>query len=482
MKTVFIFVSFIFTLVFTANSQYVKFNSNIWYFGGYAGLDFNSGTPVYLTDGALNQIEGCATICDSTGTLLFYTEGTKIYNKNHQVMPNGSGLLGHFSSNQTAIIVPYLGMPGKFYVFTIDAIENYMTNGLRYNVVDMSLDGGLGDVVQGQKNILLHTPAGEKLTAILAIPESEYWILIHEWGTDAFLAFKLDQSGINSTPVISHTGSIHTGGAYPSYPPLDGWLNGGGSMKANRFGNKIAVLRYRDLMEVFDFNRATGVVSNCVQAGTFYDQTYSVELSPNGSKLYVTTTSANLGVTKKIYQYDLTLANPFASATLIANTVNDPSALQIGPDGNLYVSEWDYSGNNNHYLGMIKDPDLAYPGCSYVSNAVYLGSGIAKRGLPNLFYYRGFEFIDDVPDQQGNFDAISVFPNPANEYINFYNPTSGNLKISLYTAAGSLINEWESKPFESFYYYTDKINSGVYIVKFEGKNYLRSVKLIITKH
>ena len=65
---------------------------NIWYFGYGAGLDFNSGSPVALHDGQINQLEGCATIADSDGNLLFYTDGMSVWNCAHGVMPNGTGL------------------------------------------------------------------------------------------------------------------------------------------------------------------------------------------------------------------------------------------------------------------------------------------------------------------------------------------------------------------------------------------------------
>ena len=71
--------------------------TSVWYFGDNAGLDFKSGSPVALLDGALATREGCATICDNNGGILFYTEGTKVWNKNHQIMDNGTGLLGDFS-------------------------------------------------------------------------------------------------------------------------------------------------------------------------------------------------------------------------------------------------------------------------------------------------------------------------------------------------------------------------------------------------
>src|SRR6185295_360819 len=76
--------------------------ANLWYFGEYAGLDFNSGAPVLLTNGqthnSTTNIEGCATISDSAGQLLFYTDGETVYNHLHALMPNGTNIGGGQSS------------------------------------------------------------------------------------------------------------------------------------------------------------------------------------------------------------------------------------------------------------------------------------------------------------------------------------------------------------------------------------------------
>ena len=124
---------------------------NIWYFGEYAGLDFTSGSPVAITNSAMNKDEGCASICDSAGSLLFYTSGINVWNKNHQLMSNGTGLAGHNSSTPSALIVPNSGNSSLYYIFTTDAF--FYPNGLKYSIVDMSLSSGLGAVTQ--KNITL---------------------------------------------------------------------------------------------------------------------------------------------------------------------------------------------------------------------------------------------------------------------------------------------------------------------------------------
>ena len=83
-------------LIYSAFLASAQNESNIWYFGENAGLDFNSGIPVALIDGQLVTQEGCVSIADNNGDLLFYTDGSLVYNKNHLVMPNGSGLTGDF--------------------------------------------------------------------------------------------------------------------------------------------------------------------------------------------------------------------------------------------------------------------------------------------------------------------------------------------------------------------------------------------------
>jgi hypothetical protein len=116
--------------------------ANIWYFGNRAGLDFNSGVPVALTNGAMDAFEGTASMADENGQLLLYTDGSTVWNKQHQVMRNGTGLMGHANSAQACLIIPNPGNKNLYYIFTTDA--NGGPNGLRYSTVDLTKEGGLG--------------------------------------------------------------------------------------------------------------------------------------------------------------------------------------------------------------------------------------------------------------------------------------------------------------------------------------------------
>ena len=166
-------IRIIFFFVLLSQLLFSQGEANIWYFGENAGLDFNSGNPVALTNGQLNTIEGCATISNSVGQLLFYTDGITIYNSNHQVMLNGAGLYGDTSSTQSATIVKKPGSATLYYVFTID--EEVNPNGFCYSIVDMSLDGGNG-AVTSTKNILVYTPTCEKLAVVKHANNTDFWI------------------------------------------------------------------------------------------------------------------------------------------------------------------------------------------------------------------------------------------------------------------------------------------------------------------
>ena len=104
-------------LALFTTSVYAQKQTNIWYFGLRAGLDFNASTPAPLENSIMATNEGCASIADDSGNLLFYTNGVYVWNRDHQQMPNGFRLMGHRSSSQSAVIVPKPGSQTLYYIF-----------------------------------------------------------------------------------------------------------------------------------------------------------------------------------------------------------------------------------------------------------------------------------------------------------------------------------------------------------------------------
>src|ERR1700744_879845 len=91
-----------------------------WQFGYRCALDFSSGIPVFGT-ASLTTDEGSASISDqNTGQLLFYTDGVVAFDRNNDSMPNGKGLLGSFTSTQSALIVPKPGSSNLYYLISCD--------------------------------------------------------------------------------------------------------------------------------------------------------------------------------------------------------------------------------------------------------------------------------------------------------------------------------------------------------------------------
>jgi hypothetical protein len=189
---------FLFLVIFVQinTSVHGQNEFNIWYFGGNAGLDFNSGTPALLTNGALNTSEGCATVSNSSGQLLFYTDGLNVWNANHVVMPNGSGLAGNPSSTQSAIIVPKPGSATIYYIFTSDGIN------ARYSEVNMALASGLGDVTS-VKNIFLASNVHEMVTAVKHVNNADYWVIFRVYNSNQYKVFSTTSAGVNTSAVTS---------------------------------------------------------------------------------------------------------------------------------------------------------------------------------------------------------------------------------------------------------------------------------------
>jgi len=351
---------------FCSGFLFAQKEANIWYFGHQCGLDFNFTPPKTLTNGKLNSLEGCASIADENGNLLFYSDGTTVWNSNHKIMVNGDNLYGNQSSTQSAVIVPMPQNKLLYYLFTVD--DQAGINGFRYSMIDMSLQNGLGGVVK--KNILLADNVTEKVTAGKHLNNKDIWVLVHEWNSNKFKAFLITKDSIFTTPVESSSGTVHDGDI----------MNSAGYMKVSPKGNKIALaIYYSHIIELFDFNNSTGIVSNPV---TFndesYDRPYGIEFSPNGTKLYFSCITGPA----TIYQANLNAGTPsqiIKSATVV---VSNPvyfyyGALQAAPDGKIYIAK--YNGLN---LAAIDYPDEPITTLRYKDSAVSLGGNRSGGGLP----------------------------------------------------------------------------------------------------
>ena len=379
---------------------------NIWYFGVRAGVDFNSVTPVGILGGQINTLEGCASICDDKGNLMFYTDGTTVWDSTHSEMQNGTGLLGSSTSTQSAIIIPKPGSTVEYYIFTADYPNyqdlpppNAQADGTNYSVVDMTANGGLGAVtVKNQVLLDFAThPSGEKLSGVMHANGSDYWVIAHGWNDNRFYAWQVTPSGI-LPPVTTDIGTVHQDVGSGTKAEVIGY------MKASPDGTKLALCIGREInrLEIFDFNDSTGAVSNTI--ATDYGSLappYGVEFSPNNEVLYVSV--KDFMNDPVIYQYDLTAGD---SASIIASerTVTtlpgrNPNALQRGPDDKIYVAM-----NGEAYLDAISNPDVYGAAVNYQQQAVDLLGEECKLGLPPIFP----AFFDSLSISAGGTSPVCI--------------------------------------------------------------------------
>lgn len=328
--------------------------ANIWYFGSNAGIDFNGSTPTPLLNSNMVSSEGTAVASAANGSVLFYTNGETVWNRNHQQME--TGLKGSSLATQSSLIIPKPGSASRYYIFTVADLASF--NGLKYSEVDMTAAGGLGAVIS--KNNHLETFVTEKLTAVRHRNGTDYWVLVHERSNSVFKAYQVTANGLQG-PVSSTVGSVHSSST--------------GYMKFSPNGEKVAcaVGQGANFVEVFNFNDSSGVLSSPMKL-EYNTIPYGVEFSPNSKRLYVT--SGN-----KIYQYTLPAIN---NSTLLNFTEFKIEcdglawALQAAKDHKIYVCK------QGAMLGVINNPDNDPSFIDYRDNYVSLGGRLALQGLPNF--------------------------------------------------------------------------------------------------
>ncbi len=350
--------------------------NSVWNFGDNCRLDFSSGTAVASTS-AIFTNEGCASISDENGNLLFYTDGTYIFRSDDSIIPGSENTLGgNLSASQSALIVPFPGNPGKYYIFTTAATlvggVSGQYSGTTYAILDVNANSGLGELVQPITELL--ESSAELLTGIRSCATDEYWIVAHRWPGSDFYAWRLDESGLSS-PVISTIG--------PSLSET-GAIDGIGYIRASYDGTKLAWTRTLSTpasISLYDFDFDSGVISNEYIKEFPQNSLYGLCFSPDNSKLY--TAEASPFGPSVVLQFNAlaTSQDEFSQSEVgIASTTKNFGAIENAPDGKMYIAQ---QGENR--LSIIESPNEQGLDCSFQLDAFTLATGTTCRfGLQNI--------------------------------------------------------------------------------------------------
>ncbi|MFT5925457.1 MAG: gliding motility-associated-like protein [Rubritalea sp.] len=427
-----------FTLILSLQ-LHAQNESSWWIFGDGAGLEFTpnpqnrSNSAAVLTSG-YDTDEGVAVVSDDNGNLLFFTDGITVWNSAGNIMPNGTGLDGNFSSTQSAIVVKAPETAGVYFIFTVGGFGG---GPLSYSRVEMALNGGLGDVVSGIKNVVLLQSCAEKVAATIKTNSNNAYVMTfaennataQNAGSGSFNAiFTWEVRGI-AGPNISFvfpTPIPQSSNANQSWFPATPSSTTGdrGMLRISPDGTKLVVCTQNggtgSGARLYEFNPGNGQVSG-TGLTLHTGPVYGAEFSASSQYLYHDDSSTyGFGGTKLIFQYELCDdANILSSKTQIANVGEGRSTLQLAKDGNIYVARFDQTT-----IGRIEDSET--PTATYNPTAFDISPGQGKQGLP-VFVQSDFQSFFTVSDQcQGDTTdfQLACLPQVAASMWNFGDGTT----------------------------------------------------------
>jgi WD40 repeat protein len=445
-----------------------------WYFGNSYRPDGCAGSPVVVYDGIgpLGD-EGSASLSDTAGNLLLYGNNLVLYNSAFDTMQNGAGLMGDiaYSSTQGLLLLPQPNSEKIVYAFSVSRYDS-----MRYNKVDMNLDFGYGAVAD-IKNKALFGWSSEKLCAVRHCNGRDVWVLSHGVENSLFFAYLLSDTGLITIPVISNVGDAHFAG-----------INSGqGAMKFSPDGKKVCVVTgLQNLVQLFDFDHETGVVSNPLTLPSNTAE-YSISFSPDNSKLYIGSLSGFIN------QFDLSNPNPNAiinsKVTLFINYQQPVGTLQLGYDYKIYIAR--PGGSQQDTLGWITTPNAPSLNCGLVLNSIYLGGppvgNKSTSGLANFDESYFNQSKDPFPCMETGIEEadflsgyITIAPNPADATVTIQ--TTGDLilqfEITIIDQQGM---QWGKKQLNGTHAQlpTAGLPSGLYLITFRNQKQFFTKKLII---
>lgn len=369
--------SFFLFLLFTNSFQYsiAQGEGSVWYFGNGESINFNLGCEIMdNSSNAMYAPEGCVTVCDENGNVLFYSNGGGrnplvlpgenpgyIWNKDHDVMLDMMGTQGGgWSATQSSVVVPKPNFPNIYYLFTQDEFEADLdaniSRGVSLYEVDMTMNGGLGDVVSYDQSIVLK--GTEYMDACQHTNGEFYWLAAYNEASEGINILSIDTNGVNfgfnqDTFDISN--------------PFTGIF------KFSPDGSKLWAGR-----TILDFDPSTGITSNPILIGDFDN---SASFSPNSRYLFLSRTNLN---SVDFFRFDMEASDVANSGEVIATYDGNylVGQMQVAPDGNIYFVEINLNADNRS-LSTIQCPNGDSP-CVRQSLIPLENFSLPFLGLPNF--------------------------------------------------------------------------------------------------
>ena len=502
------FIIFIFSII--ACGVNAQKRGAVWCFGDSALVDFSDPANIITGTSILKSRGSCASISDTSGNLLFYAGydndvyingggafiNGEIISHNHTTMTNGDSINLQLWYREV-VIVDKPATSNQYYVFSIEVTSNN-PQGLFYSIVDMSLNGGLGEVIQ--KNVQLENfKAVDCLSAVKHGNGRDWWVIFRRFNSvsspnNDYYVYLVTSTGVFGQP-IQNVGSLNSTNL--------------GEISFNSTGTQMAFINYVGLIELYDFDRCTGLFSNPVNISPESSQApwpglWSAKFSPSGNILYVTRIPAVVTDSSRLFQYDLAAPNIASSQLTLwsapwSTTIDQ---LKMAPDNKMYLTTnfgqvYPYTDSMYNYINMnlsvINSPDSLGTACDLQQFSFYLGGKRSYAGLPNNPDY-------DLPALVGSpcdtlvsqnelagaaaIGSLHVYYHPAWEkaFINASNLKGKTGKLLVYDIQGKVVHS-EPLRIQNGYYTRDLSMigraDGVYLVVVETEQERLVKKVLI---
>ena len=426
-------------LLLTLSSANAQYWGHQWVVPVGSGINFMTPNAIVFDTDTLGQAGGYpvtnnSCIANESGELALYVIASRIYDRLHDTMPHGTGLISGNTYNSSLVLPLPSHEDSILLVFHVWIGSAIHTTGIYYSVVNMNLRGGLGDVDTLQKNTLVfaNDTTAPQLTAIRHANGHDWWVLGKKGGHYDYVTLLVTPNGVQVVEQQSAGLEIESGLV-------------AGEIAVNPQGTQIALAMYEPLgptnpdeesvLEVIDFDRCTGKLTHT--QFLYPTLCYSVSYSPNGKLLYYNTYDTlyqvkGLDATSSISQVAVAL-NPYyddSNQTTLSNSFSW-GMHELGPDGKIYLSMVPYFSPYTIYapqnmsLCTIDSPDVEGIGCNFQLNSFYLGGKRSTFGLPNMPNYNLgalvgsgcdtlFNALVEVEKQQ-----IKLYPNPVTDVLHY---------------------------------------------------------------
>jgi hypothetical protein len=401
-------------------------------------LDFTNASSTqlpYVSSSTLQTMgieENFSFINDTSGNLLFYTNGGYIYDSTYTMMQNGdsispeyggqsSSLNGVPELGQGCIILPRPNHDSLYYILhsstlLSDTAAPYLNKFIYYSIVNMKKNMGKGAIISKNNLLLTDSLARGRMTACRHANGKDWWILIKNLDGNTFHSVLLDSMGIHLKP---------------SFSVGQKFLIGSLSQACfSKLGNKYAVISMPDwgtaYLSIYNFNRCTGKLSNPIQLFPFmvdsFNYTTGICFSPNEQFLY-----ASFG--HYVIQYNLLNNKIDTVATKDTSLVPlqwrpytedfNFSNMQLGHDNRIYIQ-----CANFNYMHYINQPDLSGTLCDVKQIAFQVPSSYGSIYI-NIPHFTTPPLTDkcDTSEGIGQNEIVwkndwKIYPNPVEGLLN----------------------------------------------------------------